>query len=281
MIKNVPMQEYRDDEALSNHELQIFKNNPSSYIWNKKAPSDPNKTGTSDLGTALHAKLLEPETYDDLIIVADVKGRNTVAFNKLQIENPEKIVLTEVEAEQVRIMADSAGHDPMFKVILGCDGQAEASIFVTDPDTGLKLKIRPDKVLYSFLGQSVTLADVKTTSNIDDWRNTAKWKNPLFTFGYGFTAAYYLYAASIHFKTELTEYLFPIVQTSSALGKYPVSVFKITKQELIEMGFWDEMLETLKYFAHCKALNEFTTFEYFPQFASPFKDEEVTIKFEE
>lgn len=275
------MQEYREDEALSNHELQIFKNNPSSYIWNKKAPSDPAKADTSDLGTALHAKLLEPETYDDLIIVADVKGRNTVAFSKLQIENPDNIVLTEIEAEQVRIMADSAKHDPMFNIILGCDGQAEASIFVTCPNTGLKLKIRPDKVLNGFLGQPVTLADVKTTSNIDDWRNTAKWKNPLFTFGYGFTAACYLYVASIHFDIELTEYLFPIVQTSSQLGKYPVSVFKITKQELIEMGFWDEMLETLQYFASCKAANEFTTFEYFPQFTSPFKDEEVEIKFEE
>jgi len=275
MIKNISMQEYRENEALSNHELQIFKNNPSSYIWNKKAPSDPNKTGTSDLGTALHAKLLEPETYDDLIIVADVKGRSTVAFSKLQIENPENIVLTEIEAEQVRIMADSAGHDPMFKAILDCDGQAEASVFVIDPNTGLKLKIRPDKVLYGFLGQSVTLADVKTTSNIDDWRNTAKWKNPLFTFGYGFTAAYYLYVGSIHFDTELTEYLFPIVQTSSCLGKYPVSVFKITKQELIEMGFWYEMLETLQYFAHCKAENEFTTFEYFPNFGN--YDDEIII----
>lgn len=280
MIKNISMQEYREHDSLSNHELQIFKNNPASFIWNKKAPSDPSKVGTSDLGTALHAKLLEPETYDDLIIVADVKGRTTVAFTKLQIQNPDNIILTEIEAEQVRIMADSASHDPMFESILKADGYCESSIFVKCPNTGLDLKIRPDKVCLNIFG-SPTLSDVKTTKSIADWRNTAKWKNPLFEFGYGFTAAYYLYVGSIHFGVELQEYIFPIVQTSSMLGKYPVSVFKITKAELIEIGFWDEMLETLQYFANCKAENQFTTFEYFPSFASAFKDEEVEIKFKD
>ena len=91
MIKNISMQEYRDDPALSNHELQIFRGNPSNYIWNKNAPQDPAKATTSEIGTALHALLLEPDTYDDLIIVSDVKGRITVAFQKLQLENPDNI----------------------------------------------------------------------------------------------------------------------------------------------------------------------------------------------
>ena len=44
----------------------------------------PNKVGTSDMGTTLHAFLLEPNTYEDQVDVASVKGRNTVAFQKHQ-----------------------------------------------------------------------------------------------------------------------------------------------------------------------------------------------------
>lgn len=279
MLKKISMQEYRQHDALSNHELQIFKNNPSSFIWNKFAPSDPAKVGTSDKGTALHALLLEPETYNDLIIVADVKGRQTQAFQKLQFENPDNIILTEIEAEEVRIMADSATHDPMFKSLLDAEGECETSIFVTEPITGLELKIRPDKVCY--IDGRPILTDLKTTSSIDDWRSRQQWKNPLFSFGYGFTAAYYLYVGSIHFGVNLTEYVFPIVQTSASLGKYPVSVFTITKNELIQIGFWQQMLDTLAEFKIRKEQNSFTTTEYFPSFASMYDDGEVEIKFTE
>lgn len=262
------MQEYRQHEALSNHELQLFKNNPSTFMWNKHAPSDLAKVGTSDKGTALHALLLEPETYEDLVLVSDTKGRQTLGFKKMQFENPDNIILTEIEAEEVRIMADSATHDPMFKSLLGAEGHCEASMFVTDPITGLELKIRPDKICFG-MGGNPLLTDIKTTSSIDDWRNEQRWKNPLFAFGYGFTAAYYLYVASIHYGVELEEYVFPIVQTSAALGKYPATVFSISKDELIHLGFWQDMLDTLAYFKICKDTNNWQTMESFPEFYVP------------
>lgn len=263
-IKDITMTEYRKDDAISNHALQIFKDNPASYIWNLNSPSDPNKVTTSDKGTALHALLLEPETYDDLIIVADVKGRQTQAFQKLQIENQHNIILTEIEAQEVRIMADSATKHPVFNELLKMNGQCEASVFVTCTETGLQLKARPDKICYS--DDKVLYCDVKTTASIDDWRSEQQWKNPLFAFGYGFTAAYYLHVGSIYHNQELTEYIFPIVQTSAALGRYPVDVFTISKDDLIALGFWDEMLSTLKHFKHCKDNNEFNTYSQFPRF---------------
>jgi len=269
MIKNISMQEYRDDPALSNHELQIFKNNPSSFIWNKNAPQDPAKATTSEIGTALHALLLEPDTYDDLIIVSDVKGRTTNAFQKLQLENPDNIVLTEIEAEHIKFMALSAKCDPTVNQLLSSQGACESSIFVTDPETGLELKIRPDKTVDNYSFNKPLLVDVKTTASLDEWRSDVKWKNPLFNYGYGFTAAYYLYVGSIHYGVELDEYCFLVVQKSAMLGKYPASVFTITKDELIHYGFWQEMLETLKYFKACKDSDNWVTKESFPEFYVP------------
>jgi len=275
------MDEYRKLDGLSNHALQIFKDNPASYIWNLHAPSDPNKIQTSDKGTALHALLLEPETYDDLIIVADVKGRQTQAFQKLQVENPHNLILTEIEAQEVRIMADSARKHPVFNSLLEMDGECESSVFVTCNETGLRLKVRPDKICYG--NGKIIYADVKTTACIDDWRSEQQWKNPLFSLGYGFTAAYYLHVGSIYHNVELTEYVFPIVQTSAALGRYPADVFVITKADLIDLGLWDEMLETLRYFKYCTDNNQFNQLSTFPRFEYLRKDDyiddvEVTFK---
>ena len=265
MLKLIPMQEYRNADGLSNSDLQIFKNNPSSYVWVKNAPSDPLKETTSDVGTATHTMLLEPHLFDDSVIVTDIKGRITKGFEALQREHSDKIVLTEIEAEQIKIMSISAKCDPMINFILNSKGPCEASIFVTDPITDLELKIRPDKISIDNTGR-ITPVDVKTTASLDEWRSDVKWKNPLFNFGYGFTAAYYLYVASIHYGVELDEYCFLVVQKSASLGKYPASTFTISKDELIHYGFWQDMLDTLQYFKYCQDNNLWTTKENFPEF---------------
>jgi exodeoxyribonuclease VIII len=259
---DIPQAEYRAIDALSNGEAQMFAKNPSAYIWNKTAPLDSSKANTADTGTALHALLLEPETYDDLIKVASVKGRDTQAFKKEQAEYPDCIVMTEKEEEQVRIMAQSAKCDPMFNALLNADGECETSIVVWDEERGIYLKIRPDKV--AVIGESFLLTDAKTTATLDDWRTDKPWLNPLFKHGYGHTAAFYLHAASIHYGVELTEYAFAVVQKSASLGRYPVSVFTISKDELIEMGFWGAMQANLDHFADRLKSNNFMTAERFP-----------------
>ena len=276
------MKEYHAAEGLSNHALQIFKNDPASYIWSKTAPQDPSKVNASDIGTATHTALLEPHLLDDEVVVSGFKGRATGGFIKDQADNPDKIVLTEVEMEKVKVMALSATCHPTFNEHLGADGICEASIFVTCPETGIKLKIRPDKIVDTFRGEQVfILDDVKTTANIEDWRSEQHWKNPLTNFGYGFTAAFYLYAASIYFKEELQEYNFLIVQTTANMGRYPVGVFTISRQELIDMGFWDDMLATLRYFKFVSDSGEWATVEHFPSLGLGSGDEgEIEVTYE-
>lgn len=274
-LHHIPMSEYQDADALSNSDLQIFKQNTSSYIWNKEAPSDPAKVSSSDFGTALHTAMLEPELLKGSIKISSTKGRTAQAFLDMQAEFPDKIILTESEYEQIKIMSDSAKCDPMLKRILDAKGTCEVSIFVDDPRTGLKLKIRPDKVIDN--DKVVLLNDVKSSADIAEWRNDREFINPLFKFGYGFTAAYYLYVGSIHYGIELDRYNFLVVSKSSQMGKYPVSVFTITKEELIELGFWNEMTETLDRFAECKAKNNWLSYERFPAF-NIYSEETIEFK---
>tara|TARA_R110000744_G_scaffold380568_1_gene503236 strand:+ start:17916 stop:18986 length:1071 start_codon:yes stop_codon:yes gene_type:complete len=275
---DIEMSIYRNADGLANSELQMFNKNPSNYVWAKNAPSDPTKVDASDFGTALHTSLLEPELYDDQVIIASTKGRTSAKFQELQKDNKGSIVLTDAEDDQIKLMTDSAIAHPMFQRILCAKGACEGSIFVDDPITGLRLKIRPDKIIDSC--SPPIFNDVKSTRDIEDWRNSALWKNPLFDMGYGFTAAYYMYVGSIYYNIEMTTYNFCVVSKSASLGRYPVSVFTITKDQLIEYGFWQEMLDALAHFKECKEKNKWVAYEQFPEFRI-FDDGEVTVTFEE
>jgi hypothetical protein len=276
---DIPMSVYRKADGLANSELQMFITNPSSYIWNKTAPRDMAKATTADVGTCLHTKLLEPHLYDDEVIVSDIKGRSSSSFRIMQTKNPTKIIITEAEANQIDIMARSAMSDPMFRSLIDMAGACESSIFVDDPMTGLRLKIRPDKVGI-VKGQHPLLIDVKTSASLDEWRSDKPWLNPLFKFGYGFTAAYYIYVASILYGVELDRYVFLVAQKQSMLGRYPASTFVVTKDELVDLGFWDEMISALNDFATHKENNDWMTYEKFPEFPV-FNSESIDIKFED
>ncbi len=254
--------EYRALPALSNHELQLFAKDPSLYMWNKNAPVDPNKSTTAEFGKALHVMILEPHNFDDKIMVSSVKGRTTQKFISEQVENPDKIVITESELDQLKVMQLSAMANPMFKRIMSADGKGEQSIVVHDGDRNIDLKIRVD-----WLIDSMPLpCDLKTTADIEDWRSDKQWINPLYKMGYGLTAAFYLHAMELHYKKEVNEYIFPIVQKSASLGRYPVSVFRITKDELDALGFWSVTQCNISNFAEAFHANKFTSFEQFPKF---------------
>ena len=277
LYEGMEMQTYREADGLANSELQLFDKNPASYMWNKQAPTDVIKVTSADFGTALHTSLLEPELFDDSVLVSDTKGRTAEAFHKMQMAHKDKIILTETEYNKIKIMTESAKCDPMFNHALQSKGICEASIFVTDPTTGVAMKIRPDKVI---MNDQVMLADVKSSADLDEWRQDKQWLNPLFKFGYGFTAAYYLHAGSIHFNQELTKYTFLVVSKSARMGKYPVSVFIITKDELIEYGFWQQMLDALSEFAKREKSGNFMSYEKFPEFHI-YNEESVEVTFED
>lgn len=259
---NISDTEYRALPALSNHELQLFAKDPSLYVWNKTAPVDPSKSQTADFGSVLHLMLLEPHLFDEKVLVSSVKGRTTKTFVDEQIANPGKYVLTESEVDQLKVMHLSCMANPMFKRIMAAKGIGEASIVVHDKDRDIDLKIRVD-----WLIESMKLpCDIKTTDDIEKWRSDREWINPLYAMGYGYTASFYLHALSLHYGEDINEYVFPIIQKSSSIGRYPASVFRITRDELDSMGFWAATQSNIDRFTDAFHRNDFVSFEQFPQF---------------
>lgn len=269
-------EKYQRADAISNSALQLIARNPSDYLWSKVAPKDYSKSGAIDVGTAIHAAILEPEKTDSFL-VGPTKGRDTIKFADFCQANPDKTVLTQSEYDLVRFSVDSVMAHPTASLYLTNPCDCEVSIFYDDLDRGIKRKIRPDKEVE--IDSGILLLDVKKTKSIADWREPLKWKNPLFTLGYGHNAAYYMDTASKFYGEQINEYRFLLLQSTIELGMYPVSVFCITRQELEMYGFFDEMNANLDIYAERKKTGDWFSLESFPQFPID-ESEEVTFTYE-
>lgn len=264
------MKQYHALDALGNGSLVAFQESPAKYKWLLSAPEQPGSSKASDFGTALHTAILEPENYKAEILTGPTKTRTAQAFEQFAADNPDKTVLTESEMADVEIMKGSANAHPTFSQYLSKPKDNESSIFITCNETGLARKIRIDMNFAQYGADFI--GDIKTTRSIADWRSTMKWKNPLYAYNYGHTASYYLDVASQFYGREINTYIFFVVQTTIEMGKYPVEVIAITRDELERYGFWEQMTDNLHSFAEC---NEFAVVSQFPDFGAD--DNEIEI----
>ena len=273
---------YRAADGLANSDAQMIENNPGNFVWAKSAPRNGAKSKTTDIGTALHCAILEPEKYKDHIVVSEFKGRTAKGFELEQKENKNKVVLTKDEYDQVNLMAKSVLSHPSAKSVLDLVGDCESSVFVKDKETGVNLKCRPDKDAVQSSGVCI---DVKTTASIEDWRSDKEWINPLYKYNYGHGASFYMDVLEQHYKTEIDIYIFLVIQNSVELGRYPVAVFQISRSELIELGFWDRHRANISEFSRCKKDDDWIhteTFNFGRRFNEDFSDDiEVTFAAED
>ena len=272
---NISNEKYRALDAISNGELQQIANSPSDYIWNKTAPTDTSKTAAFDFGTALHTALLEPNLFNDSVVIYDqTKTRESSAFGKfMQTQTKESVILLETEYDKIRFTVDSAHAHPTFKAYIDKCEHKEVSI-IGELD-GIKVKIRPD-MCSDKLG---IIGDLKTTASLDDWRDTARWKNPLFKLNYGHTAAFYMDVYEHYLGRPVNEYTFLVCQKSINCGKYPVAVIVVTRDELEMYGFFDQVYTNLARYKECLASNNWIQTERFPAFGG--FDSEMQVSFEE
>ena len=171
------------------------------------------------------------------------------------------MILLESEYDKLRFTVDGAKYHPTVNRLLTAKSDKECSIFTRDDDFNIDCKVRPD-LDYVEYGQPL-LADVKTTNLISDWRESARWKNPLYTHGYGHTAAYYMEVASNHYGIEINEYTFIVLQKTIELGRYPVAAITITREECMGLGFFGQLYANMDKYALCLKTNNWDEVERF------------------
>ena len=157
-----------------------------------------------DLGTAVHAMLLEPEK--DLIVRGPEDRRgNKWKDLKLASDLDGKLLLTESDFDLAQAMAAAVlNHNAASAFFQYKDMIAEGSFFVEDPQTGVKLKCRPD----GFIPSIGMLFDVKTTQDA----SPNGFPRDLRKYGYDLQAAFYRRVMRLHTGGDSMEFYFICVE---------------------------------------------------------------------
>jgi hypothetical protein len=197
-----------------------------------------------DVGTAVHAMCLEGEK--NLVIRGPETRRGkawTEAYDEAQAND--QTLLTTADYDLARNIADSVLFHPAGQRMAGPTTVNEASFFATDPDTGLKIKCRPDS-LWDAKG---VLYDIKTCQDASP-RGVAK---DMVTYNYAIQAAFYLHVMDCA-GHKADQFVFVNVEKAAP---YAVST-NILSPEYLAWGK-QKMYETLRQIAEANQAQKWDT----------------------
>jgi len=145
-IYKLSNEEYHEQEALNKSGLvQLAKSAAHFFEWYNAPNEEP--TNAMVIGTATHTAILEPDKYDQSIIIAPQVDKRTKAgkaeWKTFEKKAKGKIILTQDEANAIEGMRNS-----IFNNITAYDylleGIPEQSVFFEDPVHNFLCKVRPD-----------------------------------------------------------------------------------------------------------------------------------------
>jgi exodeoxyribonuclease VIII len=236
--------EYHARPEVSKSGLDQLRRSPLHY-WNRYLNPDrliEPPTEAMVLGSALHARVLEPHLFDDEYIVAPQgidrrtkEGKLRWADFEAQAEG--RTVLKAEDAARIEAMAAAVHRHPAARTILRLPGKCEQSYFWTDEATGVDCKCRPDW----HSDNRKLIADVKTT----DDASPRGFIRSVMKYRYHVQAAFYSQGIGAE------EFLFIAVEKKPP---FAVAVYA-TPPNLIERGA-NEALQDLRLLATCRSENK-------------------------
>lgn len=157
IYRNLPFEEYRKGPGISNTEMGYYARSPAHY----KAYKDGLLTRESramDLGTAVHAMILEFGRFDKEYVVGPDIHRNSNAWKEFEKDNAERKILKKEEWDKLLSIGLATSKCEVLQKLLS-DSEIEISYVCEDSETGLYFRSRPDIV------KGAIIADLKTTSD--------------------------------------------------------------------------------------------------------------------
>lgn len=239
-----------DRTAISHSVLEVFRESIPLYHGTYVTGSIPKREPTPAMviGSALHCYLLEPDEFDlNFAILPKVDRRTSVGkeqWTVFQANSGGKTLIDKDQFNIVEAMAASIRSHDLGRQLIETSGMTEQAIRWTDPETGLLLKCRFDK-LFPHRGVSF---DLKTAS--DPTPNT--WIRQAANFGYHRQAALYKAGAEIAMG-EVLDFFHVVVGTSQP---YEVVVYELD-QAAIALGR-KQNSESLIELSHCREVESWT-----------------------
>jgi hypothetical protein len=159
VIFNEPNAAYHANKAISSSNAKSALKSAQLFLDERNGLVPRYESAAMKLGTAIHARFLEPETYDDLYVVQPdgIDGR-TKAGKEWKAENSDKIVLSRDDHQTISMLCRRV---PSEVVEIFTNYMSEVT--VRCKHDGLAVQCRFDSILHN------DVADLKTTSNFDDF----------------------------------------------------------------------------------------------------------------
>lgn len=214
---------YHGANGVSRSDLYNFScKSPWHYLYGKHEDKP-----AFDFGTAVHYAVLQPEEFNENVVMGPDARRGTKEWSVFEQDNQGKIIMkpddfTAVLQARKAVMA----HPIASRLFYHVDRQVEVSYWWHEKITGTLCKCRPDLILPS-LGWVV---DLKTTRA--GGGKHENFQKDLYAYRYFVQAAFYLDGSAAIENAEMNKFFFVVVEKEEP---YLVSMFEV-EPAAIEYG---------------------------------------------
>lgn len=226
---------YHAAEALSGSGAKQILKSPAHFRLSRDKPKAP--TDNMQFGTVVHTGVLEPDTFDDRVVVApDVNKRTKdgrAEFAAFEIANAGRIVLSREDYDRALACVYAVRSHPTAQALIA-GGTTELSLFWTDRQYGVPCKSRYD--VWNHGG----CTDLKTCIDA----SPDGFSRAIGTFGYHTSAAFYLSGGEHVFNATPEFFAFVCVESEPP---HAVACYALDRPSILAgINLCDEALRRYK-----------------------------------
>jgi len=199
---DISNEDYHKDEAIGSTTIKAISVSPANLYYNQFKGSK-----SSQIGTAIHAALLEPELFEKEFYQLPDSDRRSAEYKSAAIKYGSDLVLVGSEVETINRMFESSRLNNDFMDYLSAKGHSEVSMFATCPVTGLNLKCRFDRLSESHPYP----LDVKSCRDA----SPRGFSQAFGQYHYHVQAAFYLYVLKLVTGRELNQFAFFAIENNA------------------------------------------------------------------
>jgi hypothetical protein len=246
--KDIHILDYHNGEGVSKSQLDLIAKSPAHYYHNQLHKHDRKESEAFKIGRLAHLAVLEPELFNDTVVVAPECDRRTkegkaiwAAFTD-DLANAGKDVLKQQEYTQVRAIQASVARHPAANLLLSGKGptrelsvywneHVEPSVKYPMLDKDVLCRCRPDLLIppKSVGNGGGIVVDLKTTRDA----SPNGFKKSVRMFRYDVQAAWYLDGVNQGFakgEPMFSTFLFIAVEKEPPYG---VAVYQLDEADII------------------------------------------------
>lgn len=232
IIHSMSNEEYHAHTSISSSQLKDILRSPAHFYAKNIAKTISKESTTAmNFGTLVHSVFLEPDQVENAFIVSEKFDRRTkegkIAAAKWEEKAQGKLIITQEELEQAQAIALHLEKLSIVEQMRELVGHAESSIFFTDPNYALELRVRLDfHIAPCEQYPSGLIIDLKTT---DDARPHT-FSSTCAKFAYDLSCAMYREGFQQYYQTaEKPDFIFLVAERDSP---HCVKQYKASEQFL-------------------------------------------------